>query len=207
MVSLRVGQVTLVSSIRISDKKLVIGLIRQNFITNLRCFDIIISMGERVTVDAGWGKRLVLEGKGKVTAKKDSVVVSTYQEEAYPRTKGTEKASGFVFPPGTIASMKPLLKDVYQVSGIERDEAYWLQIDEEAIYSVKYAWRKIREANKGMGGVTFETVAKVTLETDPQLFSSRTWKDISNEGVSGLVSLLAARILKASSRKVNPSVR
>lgn len=155
----------------------------------------------------GVGRQVVIEPDGKVTITDRDGSKKTVTEDAAPRKRRPESISGFIFPKGTIESMKPLLKDVYQVSGIERDEAYWLQIDEEAIYSVKYAWRKIREANKGMGGVTFETVARATLETDPQLFSSRAWKDISPEGVSVLMSLLAARILKASSRKVNPSVR
>lgn len=134
-------------------------------------------------------------GKGKLEVTMGGKVI-TIDEKAAPRKK-PEVQTKFFFPQGTIESLKPLLKDVFNVNGIERDETYWLDIDDAAQMEPKEAFAKIKKANKKFGGITAETVAHVVLATDARLGEAKAFGDISAEQVKGLESLLASKIAKS----------
>lgn len=142
-----------------------------------------------------FGKRIEPDGDGRIRIKSGSIVV-TVEETAAPRIRkeGQEKHAKFFFPQGTIESLKPLLKDVFQVNGIERDEGFWLEIDDAAQMTPAEAYKKIVKANKKFGGITAETMAEVVLGTDKLLHQAKAFGNISDQQIKGLESLLAGRI-------------
>ena len=120
----------------------------------------------------------------------------TVEETAAPRIRRerTEKHTKFFFPQGTIESLKPLLKEVFHVNGIERDESYWLEIDDEASMTPAKAYKKIVKVNKRFGGITTETIAEVVLATDKSIHEAKAFENISGDQIKGLESLLAGKI-------------
>ncbi|MCX6705117.1 MAG: hypothetical protein NT162_02155 [Candidatus Woesebacteria bacterium] len=144
-----------------------------------------------------FGKRIGQGGDGRIRIVSGSTVV-TVEETAAPRIRkeGQEKHAKFFFPQGTIESLKPLLKDVFQVNGIERDEGFWLEIDDVAQMTPSEAYKKIVKVNKKFGGITAETMAEVVLGTDKLLHEAKAFGNISGQQIKGLESILAGKIME-----------
>lgn len=131
----------------------------------------------------GWGKRIEIQGKGRLKVGEDIIT-----ESAVPR-------KNFVYPEGSIASLRPLLRGLYHELGIERDDYFWSEVDNGAKKHPNTALKDIlfHESNKE---IPYEIIARTILLTDGELKANKESGKLPPQDFDKMQNLLAARLLR-----------
>ena len=94
-----------------------------------------VTMAERPT----FGKKIELAGRGKINIISGETVITIEEASAPKKIAGAtiEKAKKLDFPEGTLESLRPILRNVFNTDISENADSYWAEIDSRATMTPK----------------------------------------------------------------------
>ena len=141
-------------------------------------------MTERLT----FGKKIELAGKGKINIISRETMV-TIEEISAPRKTteaASEKAKKLDFPEGTLESLRPILRNVFNTDISENADSYWAEIDSRVTMTPKEAANKLKRAGKG-----HVEVARALVLSDRAVSENFQWGRIDKEQLNAQVAEVA----------------
>lgn len=142
------------------------------------------TMPERST----FGKKIELVGKGKISIISGGTVI-TIEEEAAPGKAvdvGKEKKKNPDFPEGSLESLRPMLRGVFNIDISENADSYWLEIDSKATMAPEKAANKLKRAGKG-----HVEVARALVLSDRAIRENLQWGRLDKEQLSAQIAEVA----------------
>lgn len=136
-------------------------------------------------------KELVLDDSRRVVVKGTGMTEDVFEETAAPRrgmdngkvVKGETNKTDF--PEGTLDSLRPLLRQVFD-NGFD-EEAYWAKVQDSATMDPQDAVNKLRAAGQGISKVARELVV-----SDKLGFENRRFKRLNEDQIKDKISQVAS---------------
>lgn len=135
-----------------------------------------------------FGKKIELVDKGKINIISGGTVITIEGEAAPKKTvdAGKEKKKNPDFPEGSLESLRPMLRGVFNIDISENADSYWLEIDSRATMPPEKAANKLKRAGKG-----YVEVARALVLSDRAIRENLQWGRLDKEQLSAQIAEVA----------------